>query len=53
MGRISEFIYYINLEHEPTPLDKIEQYTSLAFTSNVVDARKEYRKKLKQESSNG
>lgn len=44
MGRITEFIYYINLEHEPTPLEKMAEYTSLAFTSNVIDARKEYKK---------
>ena len=44
MGRISEFIYYINLEHEPEPLNKITEYPSLAFTSNIIKARKDYLK---------
>ena len=50
--RASEFIYYINQNYEPTPLQKIEQYSHLGFNSMVLRAGKDYRKRLKKGEDN-
>ena len=49
MGRVTEFIHYINEEHEPTALEKKSEYSHIAFTERVVKARKDYRKARKKE----
>ena len=51
MGRVTEFINYINEECEPTPLKKISEYSHITFTKKVQEARKVYRKNLKKEKS--
>ena len=35
MGRVSEFIYYINQDTEPTPLEKMSEYTHISFTEEI------------------
>ena len=49
MGRVTEFIHYINQEHEPTALEKKAEYSHIAFTERVVKAGKDYRKVRKKE----
>ena len=49
MGRVTEFIHYINQEHEPTALEKKAEYSHIAFTERVVKAGKDYRKARKKE----
>ena len=49
MGRVTEFIHYINEEHEPTALEKKSEYSYISFTERVVDVGKDYRKERKKE----
>ena len=49
MGRVTEFIHYINEGHEPTALEKKSEYSHIAFTERVVKAGKDYRKARKKE----
>ena len=48
MGRVTELIDYINRKYEPTPLEKRAEYTHISFTEELIKARKEYRKRLKE-----
>ena len=48
MGRVTEFIDYINREKEPDPIDKICLYPHMAFTEKIRAARREYRKNIKR-----
>jgi len=49
VGRVTEFIHYINQEQEPTALEKKSEYSHIAFTERVVKAGKDYRKARKKE----
>ena len=51
MGRVTEFIHYINQEHEPTALEKRSEYSHIAFTEEIVRVAKDYRKARKRRSS--
>ena len=44
MGRVTEFIHYINEEHEPTALEKKSEYSYITFTERAVRVAKDYRK---------
>jgi len=48
MGRITEFIDYINREKEPDPMDKLCLYTHISFTEQIKAARQEHRKNIKK-----
>ena len=48
MGRVTEFIHYINGEHEPTALEKRSEYSYIAFTEEIVRVAKDYRKARKR-----
>jgi len=52
VGRVTEFIHYINEEHEPTALEKRVEYSYISFTERVIDAGKDYRKERKKERRN-
>ena len=53
MGRVTEFIYYINQDSEPTALVKATEYSHISFTEEVNQIGKDCRKKRKQERNNG
>ena len=53
MGRVSEFIYYINQDTEPTPLEKMTQYSHISFTEDINEVGKKYRRKRKRRENNG
>ena len=46
MGRITDFISYINEEYEPIPLDKKAIFVHILFTDKVQEARRKYRKRI-------
>ena len=48
MGRVTEFIDYINREYEPDPHEKICLYAHISFTEKLKAARKKYRKNIKK-----
>ena len=48
MGRISEFIYYINEDKEPTPWEKMTEYSHISFTEEINQIGKKYRKNMKK-----
>ena len=48
MGRVSEFIYYLNLEREPTPLEKMTEYSHISFTEDINKIGKDYRRAMKK-----
>ena len=50
MGRITEFIDYINQEHEPLPPEKKSIYNYISFTDRIIMIAKRYRKKMKKEN---
>ena len=47
MGRVTEFIDYINREYEPDQIVKDCEYTHISFTDKLKKARKQYRKQIK------
>tara|TARA_Y100000310_G_C20614238_1_gene779739 strand:- start:308 stop:484 length:177 start_codon:yes stop_codon:yes gene_type:complete len=49
VGRVTEFIHYINEKHEPGALVKRSEYAHISFTDRVTDAAKTYRKKRRKE----
>ena len=48
MGRVSEFIYYINKDKEPTPFEKMTEYSHISFTDEINSIGKGYRKNMKK-----
>ena len=48
MGRVSQFIYYINQDREPTPLEKMTEYTHISFTEVINEAGRKYRRKRRK-----
>ena len=48
MGRVTEFIDYINRENEPSDDEKISLYTHLTITEKLKKTRKEHRKNIKK-----
>ena len=46
MGRLTDFISYINEEYEPIPLDKKAIFVHILFTDKVQEARRKYRKRI-------
>ena len=48
MGRVSQFIDYINQDNEPTPFEKMTEYSHISFTEIVNDLGKKYRKERKK-----
>ena len=48
MGRVSQFIYYINQKTEPTPFEKMTEYSHISFTETVNEIGKRYRKEMKR-----
>ena len=49
MGRVTEFIHYINEDYEPDALVKRSEYTHMSFTDRVAGAAKTYRSKRRRE----
>ena len=47
MGRVTEFIDYINREKEPDAMEKESDYNYISFTEKLKKIRKEHRKKIK------
>ena len=45
MGRVTEFIDFINRKPKPTPLEMKTEYTSLTLTYKIQDIRKQNLKK--------
>ena len=48
MGRVSEFIYYLNREKEPTPFEKMTEYSHISFTEDINKIGKDYRRAMKK-----
>ena len=48
MGRVTEFIHYINLKKEPTPFEKMTEYSHISFTEEIQKKTRKYRKKMKE-----
>ena len=53
MGRVTQFIHYLNEEHEPTPFIKMAEYSHISFTENVNEKGKAYRKQRRKEIKYG
>ena len=49
MGRVTEFMHYINEKNEPTALVKKAEYTHISFTERITDLGKAYRRKRRKE----
>ena len=49
MGRVTEFIHYINEDYEPDALVKRSEYTHVSFTDRVTGVAKAYRSKRRKE----
>ena len=49
MGRVTQFICYLNEESEPTPFMKMTEYTHISFTERINDIGKAYRKERRKE----
>ena len=47
MGRVTEFIHYINSKHEPDPTEKACEYTHISFIDSTKEVRKKHQKKIK------
>ena len=48
MGRASQFIYYLNQDKEPTPLEKMAEYSHISFTEDINKIGKDYRRAMKK-----
>jgi len=53
MSRATQFIDYINKDKEAEPVIKLTEYTSLVIDKEVQEARKKYRKKIKESNETG
>jgi hypothetical protein len=49
MGRVTQFIYYLNEESEPTPFIKMSEYSHISFTERINDIGKAYRRERRKE----
>ena len=49
MGRVTEFIHYINEKYEPNALVKRSEYSHISFTDKVTDTAKAYRRERRKE----
>ena len=49
MGRVTQFIHYLNEEYEPTPLVKMAEYPHISFTESINKIGREYRKQRRRE----
>ena len=49
MGRVTQFIHYLNEEYEPTPLMKMAEYSHISFTEEINKIGKDYRKQRRRE----
>ena len=49
MGRVTEFINYINSDHEPSAETKKWEYNYISFTEEITELAKAYRRKRKKE----
>ena len=49
MGRVTQFIHYLNEEYEPTPLIKMAEYSHISFTDKINNIGKAYKNKRRQE----
>ena len=49
MGRVTEFINYINSDHEPSAETKKAEYDYISFTEKITKIAKAYRRKRKKE----
>lgn len=52
MGRITDFIDYINQDYEPNSLVKKSEYNNISFTDKIVTLSKKYRRQRKKEKRN-
>ena len=52
MGRVTQFIHYLNEKYEPTPLIKMAEYNHISFTEEVNEIGKAYRKERRREQKN-
>ena len=43
MGRVTEFIHYLNEKSEPTSMQKMNEYTHISFTEKINMLGKAYR----------
>jgi arsenate reductase-like glutaredoxin family protein len=50
MGRVAQFIHYLNEEYEPTPLIKMTEYTHISFTERINNIGKAYRKERRKKT---
>ena len=50
MGRVTEFIHYINEKYEPTALEKTEEYSYISFNEKTTTLGKKYRRERKKEN---
>ncbi len=53
MGRVTEFIHYINELYEPQPYDKIMEYSHITFKKKVRLARNIYRRNISRSKYRG
>ena len=53
MGRVTQFIHYLNEEYEPTSLIKMAEYPHISFTESINEIGKAYRKQRRMERNNG
>ena len=44
MGRVTEFMHYLNEKSEPTSMQKMTEYTHMTFTEKVNMLGKAHRK---------
>ena len=48
MGRVSQFIYYLNQKKEPTPFEKMVEYSHISFTETINEMGRKHRKEMKR-----
>jgi len=49
VGRVTQFIYYLNEEYEPTPLVKMAEYSHISFTDEINEKGRAYRNQRRRE----
>ena len=49
MGRVTEFIHYINEEYEPDAIVKKADYYCISFTEKITKIAKSYRRGRRKE----
>jgi len=52
MGRISEIVSFLNSRYIPTGIEWLTKYTHIDKTVELMRARREYQKKMRDEKNN-